>query len=59
MDFKFNNILGVSKWKQAFSVGIPNQLLVREYECCCINCMDRNFLECKNLVSIMREAIKI
>ena len=60
-------IPGVSKWKQAFSVGIPNQLLVREFECCCISCMARDFMECKNkviyligLTNIMvREAIKI
>lgn len=38
----------MSKWKQAFGIGIPNKLLVREYECCCFFCINRQFGGCKN-----------
>ena len=42
-------LAGVSKWKQAFSVGSPNKLLVREFACCCCYCLDRDFTNCRNL----------
>ena len=45
-------VLGVSSYKQAFSIGVPNSLLVRRRLCCCRLCLDRKFGECKNKVNL-------
>ena len=42
---------GVSKYKQAFSVGEDFKLLVRSRICCCIYSLDREFSKCLSLVS--------
>ena len=49
--FKLYFPSGVSKWKQAFAVGTPNKLLVREFECCCLPCINRDFGFCRNKVN--------
>lgn len=39
-------MLGVASIKQAWSVGIPNQLLVRSHTCCCSACLAMDFENC-------------
>ena len=40
-------VQGVSLYKQAFSTGVRFQLMVREFACCCVNCLDGNYYDCK------------
>jgi hypothetical protein len=43
-------ILGVSKFKQAFSTNTKGQLLVRHRPCACSACMDREWESCESKV---------
>ena len=50
-DFRNPIFLGVSKIKQAWSVGTEYNLLVRDHTCCCKACMLQNFSQCDIKVS--------
>ena len=39
-------ILGVSKYKQAFSTGVDYELAVREHTCCCKACLLGEYKDC-------------
>ena len=48
-----NDYTGVSKIKQAWSLGSPFKLLVRDFICCCMHCILKDFDNCLIKVGII------